>query len=314
MRPGSLKNILKKISTLIISFLFFPTLVFASCNYSDFEGWKDCFIKEKLSLRQNSVSIEALRPAQFLPRVIELDRKQPEKQLSFAQYKDIIKIKNKIERGQKFYNDNRELADTISQEYGVEPEVLVALLGIESDYGANQGKFNIIDSLASLSFEGRRKAFFEKELLHVLTIASSENLEYSNFQGSWAGAMGQCQFMPSSYLSFAVDYDQDGVKDIWNSKADALASAANYLSRSGWKEDASHIKYINNGAHLQEKCGNSTDCLDKNDLKLIFLKNYDKITDTYAVGKNYNVLLKWNRSSYFALSVLTIAEKIRMGA
>jgi membrane-bound lytic murein transglycosylase B len=125
--------------------------------------------------------------------------------------------------------------------------------------------------------------------------------------------MGQCQFMPSSYLSYAVDYNNDGIRDIWHSKQDAIASAANYLAQNGWNPANSSItrihkiddKYVSN-------CKKKNICDYKNDLSLIFVKNHDIVTDTFAVGKNYHVLMKWNRSDFFVLSILTIADKIKM--
>ncbi len=306
-------NTLVRILVLATSLLFLPILANASCNYEDFEGWKDCFVKEKLSQRMNSVDVATFRSAQYVPKVIDLDKKQPEKKLTLKEYQKLIDINGKIARGKAFYKDNQELVENVADEYKVNPEVIVALIGLESDYGKNQGNYNIIDSLATLSYEGRRKSFFEKELLNALTIAKNEKFKYENFQGSWAGAMGQCQFMPSSYLSYAVDYDNDGVKDIWNSKPDAVASAANYLVKNGWQMGHSSISRIYKlDKNYAQNCKNKDICNYKDNLNLIFVRNNDIVTDTFAVGKNYKVLMKWNRSNFFVLSILTIADKIKM--
>lgn len=309
-----MKSILAQTLVLVTNLLFIPALTNASCNYEDFEGWKDCFVKEKLSQRMNSVDASALRSAQYVPKVVDLDKKQPEKKLTLKEYQKLIDVKAKVARGKIFYQDNQELIDAVASEYKVNPEIIVALIGLESDYGHNQGNYNIIDSLATLSYEGRRKNFFEKELLNALTIAKNEKFHYKDFQGSWAGAMGQCQFMPSSYLSYAVDYDHNGVKDIWHSKADVVASAANYLAKNGWRMGNTSITRIHNlDKNYAFNCKNKDICSYKDDLNLIFVKNNDTITDTFAVGKNYKVLMKWNQSNFFVLSILTIADKIKMG-
>jgi membrane-bound lytic murein transglycosylase B len=236
MKKISLSSSLKNL-VLVTSFCLSAFAAQASCVYESFQGWKDCFVKDKLSTNANGVDIEVFQSAQFKPRVIELDKKQPEKKLTFAQYLKIIGIQQKVADGKAFYAKHRELADSISSEYGVPASVMVALVGMESHYGTIQGNFNTVDALATLSYEGRRKNFFEKELINLLHIARNENLTYDDFKGSWAGAMGQVQFMPSSYLSYAVDYDRDGKSDIWGSVPDALASAANYLNRNGWRSD-----------------------------------------------------------------------------
>lgn len=305
-------NISLKTLALAASIGFFGLIAndaFATCNYNDFQGWKDCFIKDKLSHKLNSVDVDVFQQAQFSKRTIELDKKQPEKKLTFERYLNLIAIDQKAELGKKFYRDNKQIVDSIADEYNVEPGILVALIGIESHFGVKQGDFNIIDSLASLAYEGRRKKLFEDELVNALQMARNENLEYQDFKGSWAGAMGQCQFMPSSYLSYAVDHDRDGKADIWNSVEDAVASAANYLSKSGWSKGSSSISKANSGDYSDKCDGKEQICKFSRDLNLISLKDSD-INATFEVGSNFNVLMKWNRSLYFGLAVLMIADRI----
>ncbi|MDF3047000.1 MAG: mltB [Candidatus Midichloriaceae bacterium] len=308
MKKISLNSSLKNL-VLVTSFCLSSFMAQASCVYDSFQGWKDCFVKDKLSTNANSVDIEVFQSAQFKPRVIELDRKQPEKKFTFAQYLKIIGVQQKAADGKAFYAKHRELADTIAAEYGVPASVIVALVGMESHYGTIQGNFNIVDALATLSYEGRRKNFFEKELINLLQIARNENLTYDDFKGSWAGAMGQVQFMPSSYLSYAVDYDRDGKSDIWQSVPDALASAANYLNRNGWRGDNHGIEKIKSSAR-PAGCGASEQiCKVDEHKRLIFLKDHDTI-GAFKVGKNFEILMKWNRSLYFGLGVLMIAKEI----
>jgi membrane-bound lytic murein transglycosylase B len=281
----------------------------ATCLYTDFEGWKDCFVKDKLSTQLAAIDLEVFRAAKFVPKVIELDRKQPEHKMTLSGYIKLINLDRKIVEGKKFLHRHAGVAKAIGEQYGVEPEIIVALIGMESDYGLVQGRFNVVDALATLSYEGRRKKFFEGELLKLLTVARNEGLRYDDLKGSWAGAMGQTQFMPSSYLAYAVDYDEDGKADIWSSVPDAMASAANYLKNNGWTLGKSQIKQLKNpkmpnGCKVSEKkCPLTTG----QDLRFI---DDGGTMKTFLVGGNFDVLMKWNRSTYFGIGVLTIASGI----
>src|SRR5277367_732644 len=177
----------------------------------------------------------ALRSAEYLPHVIELDRHQPEQVLTFAQYLQKTVSPQRIENARRQLFDNRLLLDSVRRRYDVEPRLIVALWGLESDFGAVTGNYLVVSSLATLGFDGRRGPYFRGELISALRIIDQGNVAPEDMTGSWAGAMGQCQFMPSTFLGYAVDYDGDGRKDIWNDRADALASIANFISRLGWR-------------------------------------------------------------------------------
>jgi membrane-bound lytic murein transglycosylase B len=170
-----------------------------------------------------------------LPRVLELDRKQPEGVLTWEQYRDRIVSSTRIENGRRAYAENRALLQSIEARYNVSPRVIVAIWGMETNYGSNTGGFNVVEALATLAWEGRRAEFFRKELMASLRILDAGHVAPERMQGSWAGAMGHPQFMPTSFERLAVDFDGDGHRDIWDNKADALASIANYLARSGWQ-------------------------------------------------------------------------------
>lgn len=208
-------------------------------------------------------------------RVVELDRKQPESQLTFEEYKHKVLTQRRIDQGRENYGEHKKLLEDIAAKYGVPARYIVALWGMETSYGNNTGNFEVIEALATLAYEGRRAEFFRKELMNTLLIMQQEGYPVSHMIGSWAGAMGQCQFMPTSYLKFAVDYDGDGKRDIWESPPDIFASIANYLATEGWQ--------ANEG-----------------------WKSHDKKSDSH----NYKVLLKWNRSRYFATSVVLLADAI----
>lgn len=179
----------------------------------------------------------ALAGLQPIKRVIELDRRQPEFTLTFDQYVSRIVTPTRIAAARAHYKENEALLDAVAKRYGVQPRFIVALWSMETNFGRSTGGFSVIASLATLAYDGRRSAYFRGELLKALQILDREHIAPATMKGSWAGAMGQNQFMPSTFLDFAVDWDGDGKRDIWHSKGDVFASAANFLKQSGWRND-----------------------------------------------------------------------------
>jgi membrane-bound lytic murein transglycosylase B len=171
-----------------------------------------------------------------IDRVIELDRKQPEFTLTFEQYLARVVNRDRVALARTRYKENKPLLDAVGRKYGVQPRFIVALWGIETNFGRSTGGFSVIASLATLAYEGRRAAYFRGELINALQIIDRGDVTAGEMKGSWAGAMGQSQFMPSTFLSYAVDWDGDGKRDIWRDKGDVFASAANYLKQSGWND------------------------------------------------------------------------------
>lgn len=169
-------------------------------------------------------------------RVLELDRRQAEFTQTWPQYRDARLSPARIDAGRRAYADNRALLEGIQARFRVSARVVVAIWGLETNYGGFTGNFNVIEALATLAWEGRRAAFFRAELLAALRILEAGNISMDRMRGSHAGAMGHPQFMPTSFERLAVDFDGDGRRDIWDSRADALGSIANYLARSGWRE------------------------------------------------------------------------------
>jgi membrane-bound lytic murein transglycosylase B len=168
-------------------------------------------------------------------RVIELDRNQPEHKLSWSEYRARIVNEGRIARGREQLAKHRELLGRVQARYGVPSEIIVGLWGLESDYGRAMGGINVIEAVATLAWEGRRGAFFRSELMDSLKIIQAGDIAPDKMVGSWAGAMGQTQFMPDSFLRYAVDFDGDGRRDMWNSFPDVFASTANNLAVEGWK-------------------------------------------------------------------------------
>ncbi len=172
-------------------------------------------------------------------KVLERDRHQPEFTMTWERYRTLLITDQRIANGRAAFQQNRDLLRRVQDRYGVDPGVIVGIWGLESSFGTGMGDFHVIEALATLAWEGRRASFFRGELIAALRILENGDVTPGHMLGSYAGAMGQPQFMPSSYLRFAVDFDGDGRRDIWTSKPDVLASIANYLARSGWRDGES---------------------------------------------------------------------------
>ncbi|MHA1114332.1 MAG: lytic murein transglycosylase, partial [Alphaproteobacteria bacterium] len=263
-----------------------------------------------------------------IPRVIELDRRQPEFTLTLKQYLDRVVPATRVAKGRAKLRENQALLDEVGARFGVQPRFIVALWGIETDFGRVDGGFPVVAALATLAHDGRRSAYFRKELLNALHILEEGHIAPAAMKGSWAGAMGQSQFMPSSFRRFAVDYDGDGRRDIWRTRADVFASAANYLARSGWKGDqtwgravrppdgfdaATAGLKVRRGLRDWQRLGvrraDGSDLPSRN-LAASVLFPAGPQGPAFVVYENFRVILKWNRSNYFALAVGLLADRI----
>jgi len=279
-----------------------------------------------------SVLDEALAGIQPIPRVIELDRRQPEFTLTFTQYRDRVVPQSRIKKGRVKYQENRDLLEEIGGKIGVQPRFIVALWGIETDFGRVTGGFKVIPALATLAHDGRRSTYFRKELLNALQILHEGHIAPKEMMGSWAGAMGQSQFMPSSFLAHAVDYDGDGRRDIWTTRPDVFASAANYLAKSGWRADQTWgrevklprdfdfaladlkvRKPIGGWQALGVRQPDGGDLPTRQLSASIVLPEKGKMSPAYLVYSNYRTTLRWNRSTYFALAVGLLSDGIGAG-
>lgn len=294
-----------------------------------FRNWvKEFRAEAKTKGIADSVLDEAFRGVSPIPRVIELDRKQPEFTLTFPEYLNRVVNDARVEKGRQLSAENSQLLQQVSGRYGVAPEMVVALWGIESDFGRLTGGFNVIAALATLAFEGRRASFFRGELINALKILQSEKMPAANMLGSWAGAMGQCQFMPSSFNSYAVDFNGDGRRDIWTTLPDVLGSAANYLAKSGWKqaEPWGDPVTITRGidpaeADLKKKrplsawaeagvVARASGFRNPPDAQAALLLPDGVAGQAFVIYRNFEVILRWNRSNFFALAAGTLADRI----
>lgn len=220
-------------------YAFCLLLISMSVMASDFASYletvRERAISEGVSAATIDRAFEGLLPDE---RVIGFDRKQPEFVQTFDQYLDARVSEFRQQEGKRLLALHSELLARVQEHYGVEAEYIVAFWGLETSFGRYQGKYNIIRSLATLGHDPRRSTFFTSELINALRILDEGHVAPENFVGAWAGAMGQGQFLPSSFLRFAQDFDGDGKKDIWASEADVFASIANYLKQAGWQEGA----------------------------------------------------------------------------
>jgi len=275
--------------------------------------------------------LEAL-PYTLVPnvKIIRLDRKQPENTVSFTRYRKNVLTKARIKEGRFMMKKHKTLLNRIGRDYGVEPRYIVALWGIETNFGKNTGGFEVIPALVTLAYDGRRGAFFRKELLRALRIVDQGNIGLHEMKGSWAGAMGQCQFMPTSFEKFAEDYNRDGRRDIWNTKADVFASAARYLSSNGWKAGKAwghrvrlpvsfNNKLIGMSVKKPLKFWNDAGVRLLNG-KMVPHEGADLVSviqpggegyKVYIVYDNYRGILKWNASLYFATIVGLFADALK---
>ncbi len=262
-------------------------------------------------------------------RVIVLDQKQPESTATFESYLHHTITPDRVREGRRLLDKYGDVLDAISQRYGVAPEVIVALWGMESSFGHNSGDFSVVDSLMTLAYEGRRADFFRKELFNALRIIDAEHVPAEELRGSWAGAMGQCQFMPSTYLRYAVDYDNNGQRDIWDNTPDVLASIANYLAAEGWRNDLTWGREVTLGkdvptqeagldhqhslAEWQQSGVRSLDgsALPDKPLQASLIQPDGPDGRSFLVYDNFRALMRWNRSTYFATTVGLLADRIK---
>ncbi len=303
----------------------------ASPGWADpaFDAWLEGVRKEARDRGLKESTIEsALSDIDPIKRVVELDRRQPEFKLTLDRYLSRVVSKARIEKGRARLAEHRDLLGKISAKYRVQPRFVVALWGIETDFGRYLGGFPVIPALASLAYDGRRSAYFRKELFNALTVIDQGHIAAKDMMGSWAGAMGQNQFMPSSFLRYAVDYDGDGRRDIWGTLGDVFASSANYLSKVGWRGDQTWGRMVRlpkgfdrtaiglkvrKGLHDWQRLGVRRPDgrnLPTRNLRSSILQPGGANGSAYVVYDNFRAILRWNRSNLFATAVGTLADRI----
>ena len=328
-----MSHIIKIISTLLIVVFAVNSTLASTTN--DFNEWLNSYKKfaYKQGISQTTLDI-AFKNVKFLEQVIKYDRKQPE---FFEDTLTYVGKRATISRSKKAKNllkKNKNLFLEVEKNFNVEKEILLSLWGIETNFGKHVGKMDIISSLATLSFDKRRRDFFSSQLLTLLRLIDNKLIDPSKLYGSWAGAYGNFQFMPSSISSYAIDYDGNNKIELKASLADSLASAANYINKIGWEKGQPCFyrvkltkkvkkKYINLSARkishklkISNWKSKGIVNIDGSELKTnlkaaLILPDGKPETPTFLVFDNYEKILKWNRSLRFGISVCTLAEMIK---
>jgi membrane-bound lytic murein transglycosylase B len=297
----------------------------ALANPQPFGAWLEAFKRDAQAQGITATMLDqAFATVWPDPRIIRLDRKQPEGSITLDQYLRNTVTQGRVQQGANLYFRHKMLLDEIGAKYGVQPRFIVALWGIETSFGQNTGGFNVIEALATLAYDGRRSQYFREELLKALRIVQEGHISLASMKGSWAGAMGQCQFMPTSFYHYAVDYNGDGHKDIWNSLPDVFASIANYLSTVGWNPDQTWGREVYVPVGFDRTQAGLEKPRSVAEWRVAGVSNlpaqYDELKGdilfpgdgkrAFLVYDNYHTILDWNRSSYFATAVGQLADRI----
>ena len=312
---------------ILFSVVFLAITLFSSLAKANFDLWLADFKLEAINegISQSTID-EAFNNISPLPQVIKLDRSQPEFILPFSEYIHQRVTPQQVSIGRKLLAQNQALFDAIENEYGIPRTLLVAFWGMETSYGRNKGNINIPAALVTLAHDGRRREFFRAQLMDALRILEAGNVKANAMRGSWAGAMGHMQFMPSTYMRYGVDADNDGHIDMWQSIPDAMASAANYLSSIGWisaEPAAIEVQLPSNfvwqDAQLTLRKPISEWVADgvtamhnqalpalSDDAAIVLPQGWQG--PAFMVFSNFDVIMDWNRSVNYALSVVNLAN------
>ena len=327
---------MKIIRNFIILFLFFNTnLLYA--NNDLFKEWLNNF---KIYALENNISEKTfdmtMSDVVFLPKVIKYDRFQPEFYEDTKTYISKRSSDFKVKKGTKLYKSNQSFINSIDKKFSVEKSLLLALMGIETNFGTYVGKMDILSSLATLSFDKRRSEFFTKELVTILQLVESQKIDHTILYGSWAGAFGYFQFMPSTIEQYAIDYDKNDIIELKSTK-DSFASAANYINKIGWKKNQPCFVKVKLNNDIPKELLNTSAKKLHNKNKFSVLKKYisnkssylidddligsiitpdkdiipeaESLEPAYIVFENYEKILQWNRSLRFGLAVCTLKGK-----
>ena len=327
---------MKIIRYFIILFLVF-TKGALSANDQSFSEWLKNF---KVHALNNNISEStfdlAMSDVIFLPKVIKYDRFQPEFYEDTKTYISKRSSDKKVKQGTKLYKSNKNFINSIDNKFSVEKSLLLALMGIETNFGTYVGKMDILSSLATLSFDERRSEFFTRELITILQLVELKKIDHSILYGSWAGAFGNFQFMPSTIEKYAIDFDKNNIIELKSTK-DSFASAANYINKIGWNKNQPCFIRVNLTENVPKKLLNSSAKKLHNKNKFKYLKKFIKdkenqliddnliasiitpdkdivpnsknLEPAYIVFENYEKILQWNRSLRFGLAVCTLKDK-----
>ena len=319
-------NILK--SMIVLTAMLFSGQTLAEPDAKFLEWLAGVRMEARTQGISDAILDKSLADTAPIPRIIELDRNQPESTITFTNYINRIVNATRVRIGRAKLDAHRKILDQVGQEFAVQPRFIVALWGIETNFGQFTGGFSVVDALATLAYDGRRNAYFRGELMKAFKILEEGHIAPEDMKGSWAGAMGQSQFMPSSFLAYALDHDGDGAKDIWNTQADVFASAANYLKNVGWNDDLTWgrevrlppgfdaslaaldvVKKIGDWQQLGVRRTDGAD-LPARTIDASIILPGGQGQPAFMIYDNYRATLRWNRSHYFATAVGLLSDRI----
>jgi membrane-bound lytic murein transglycosylase B len=328
--------------SVVISCLIISVPVSAENKEPDFTGFDEWLDKTAIEAQARGISKETVDSAfenlQPDPRVIRFDRKQPEFVQTFDEYLTARVTEDRINKAREFYESEKKLLNEIADRYDVDPQYLIAFWGLESSFGRYQGKYSVIRSLATLGFDPRRSKFFTEQLFGALQILEEGHVSPEDFVGGWAGAMGQNQFIPTSFINYAADFDGDGKKNIWSNKADVWASIANYLSKNGWKRgdgwgarvalpaavEVAKLPMTDPGKRCRalrhhtaklslpewREYGVESDQSMNKSINYALVIPPENERTSYLVGGNFRTILSYNCANKYAVSVGMLADLI----
>ncbi len=325
---------INKITKILIFFILITNTDILSASTPEFNNWLTSFknLALKKGISPETINI-VFKDVRFLDKVIQYDRKQPEFIEDTNTYVNKRANKNRAKKAKQLLRKNNFLFNDVEKNFSVEKEILLALWGIETNFGKYVGKMDIVSSLATLSFDKRRSKFFSSQLLTLLKLVDRKLIDPQTLYGSWAGAYGNFQFMPSTIDNYAIDYDKNNKIELKKSLEDSVASAANYINKIGWKKGQPCFYKVEITKKLKKKLINTSARNISNRLTLsqwekkgIVYKNYDTKKNykaalilpdnkpespAFLVFSNYEKILKWNRSLRFGISVCTLASMIK---
>ncbi|MBV9861670.1 MAG: lytic murein transglycosylase [Alphaproteobacteria bacterium] len=304
----------------------------AAAAEGDFNGFIAGVRRDAIAQGVRLATVDlALRNTQYLPHVIELDRKQPESTLTFGEYIAKSISPQRKDDARHALAENWPLLERVWRRFNVQPRVVVALWGLESSFGKIMGNYSVVSALATLAFDGRRSSYFRGELISALRILDQGHVRVEDMNGSWAGAMGQCQFMPSTFLRNAVDFDGDGRRDIWNDRADVLGSIANFIAVCGWRGNETWgrdvlvptnfdpgLAGLDSKRPISEWSRLGVRSIDAGPLPARDIEASLVLPDgptgpALLVYDNFRAIMRWNKSTYFAAAVGYLADSMGQG-
>lgn len=316
---------------LSLAFMTIPSFCWAQLSFTE-------YVKQlKLEAIEQGFSAEFVEQqfsdVQFHQKAVVADKNQPETKLTLEKYLTSRVPDWKVKESLELMEKHKDVLAQVEFRYGVQARFIVALWANESNFGRFMGKYPVISSLSTMAYEGRREAFFKKQLFAALTILEQGHISHDGFLGSWAGAMGQSQFMPTTFLAYAVDFDGDGKKDIWGNSADVFASIANFLKSEGWNDELTWGRQviIPKGFNLNLAGLDKLNRKDLSNWQALGVRRYSgddlPVVDLsayliapdgqhgriYLVYDNFNTLMRWNRSSYFGVAIGYLSDRIKKG-